>query len=55
VLALGSGAVQAFGRPAGSSLPPRIADDAHLLAANSLLGVAEQSAIIFGPSPVPWR
>ncbi|MGH9114817.1 MAG: MFS transporter [Acidimicrobiales bacterium] len=49
VLALAAGAVQAFGRPAGISLPPRIVDDPDLLAANALLGVAEQSAIVFGP------
>jgi predicted MFS family arabinose efflux permease len=49
VLGLLTGAVQAFGRPAAISLPPRLVDDADLLAANSLLGVAEQSAIVFGP------
>src|SRR5581483_6454967 len=49
LLGLASGGVQAFGRPAATSLPPRIVDDADLLAANSLMGVAEQSAIVFGP------
>ena len=49
LLALASGAVQTFGRPAATSLPPRLVDDADLLAANSLMGVAEQSAIVFGP------
>lgn len=49
LLALASGAVQTFGRPAATSLPPRLVDDADLLVANSLMGVAEQSAIVFGP------
>jgi predicted MFS family arabinose efflux permease len=49
VLALFTGTVQAFGRPASISLPPRLVDDRDLLAANSLLGVANQSAIVFGP------
>jgi predicted MFS family arabinose efflux permease len=49
LLAVGAGVVQAFGRPAATSLPPRLVDDADLLAANSLMGVAEQSAIVFGP------
>jgi MFS family permease len=49
LLALAAGAVQAFGRPAATSLPPRLVDDADLLAANSVMGVAEQSAIVFGP------
>src|SRR5439155_25269868 len=49
VLAVLAGAVEAFGRPAATSLPPRLVDDADLLTANSLLGVAEQSAIVFGP------
>jgi predicted MFS family arabinose efflux permease len=48
-LAVLAGAVEAFGRPAATSLPPRLVDDADLLTANSLLGVAEQSAIVFGP------
>jgi predicted MFS family arabinose efflux permease len=49
LLAVLAGAVEAFGRPAATSLPPRLVDDADLLTANSLLGVAEQSAIVFGP------
>jgi predicted MFS family arabinose efflux permease len=49
LLALAAGVVQAFGRPAATSLPPRLVDDADLLAANSVMGVAEQSAIVFGP------
>jgi predicted MFS family arabinose efflux permease len=48
-LALLAGAVQAFGRPAAISLPPRLVGDADLLSANALLGVATQSAIVFGP------
>jgi MFS transporter, DHA3 family, macrolide efflux protein len=49
LLALAAGVVQAFGCPAATSLPPRLVDDADLLAANSVMGVAEQSAIVFGP------
>ena len=48
-LAFVSGAVQAFGQPAAMSLPARVVEDADLLAANALLGAAEQSAIVFGP------
>ena len=48
-LAAVAGAVEAFGRPAAMSLPPRLVDDADLLAANSLMGMSEQSAIVFGP------
>jgi predicted MFS family arabinose efflux permease len=43
------GIVQAFARPAADSLPPRIVNDGDLLAANALLGAAEQSSIMFGP------
>ena len=43
------GAVQAFARPAGDALPPRLVDDGDLLAANALLGSASESAIVFGP------
>lgn len=49
VLALFTGTVQAFGKPAAVSLPPRLVDDRDLLAANAFLGVASQSAIVFGP------
>jgi predicted MFS family arabinose efflux permease len=49
VFAVGAGVVQAFGRPAAMSLPPRLVGDEDLLAANALLGAAEQSAIVFGP------
>ena len=48
-LAFGSGLVQAAGDPAGRSLPPRLVDDADLLQANSLLAMADQSAIVLGP------
>ena len=48
-MAVVSGAVQSFGRPASMSLIPRIVDEGELLAGNSLMGVAEQSAIVFGP------
>ena len=49
LLAVLLGTVEAFGRPAGMSLPPRIVADEDLLAANSLMGMTEQSAIVFGP------
>lgn len=48
-LVLASGTVGAFGRPAATSLPPRLVDDADLLAANSLMGVTSQLAIVIGP------
>ena len=48
-MAVAAGAVQSFGRPASMSLIPRLVDDGELLAGNSLMGVAEQSAIVFGP------
>ena len=48
-LAFGSGLVQAAGVPAGQSLPPRLVDDSDLLQANSLLAMADQSAIVVGP------
>jgi len=48
-MAVASGAVQSFGRPASMSLIPRVVDEGELLAGNSLMGVAEQSAIVFGP------
>jgi MFS family permease len=43
------GVTQAFARPAGSALPPRLVEDEDLLAANALLGAAQESAIVFGP------
>ena len=49
VLALAVGAVTGFAQPAAMSLPPRLVDDDGLLQANSLLGAAEQSAIVLGP------
>jgi predicted MFS family arabinose efflux permease len=49
VLAGLSGVVKAFGQPAASSLPPRLVDDADLLAANAWLGAASQSALVAGP------
>lgn len=48
-MAVAAGAVQSFGRPASMSLIPRLVDQRELLAGNSLMGVAEQSAIVFGP------
>lgn len=48
-MAVAAGAVQSFGRPASMSLIPRLVDERELLAGNSLMGVAEQSAIVFGP------
>jgi MFS family permease len=43
------GFTQAFGHPAGAALPPRLVTDDDLLAANALLGAAEESSIVFGP------
>ncbi len=43
------GVVKAFAQPAADSLPPRLVDDADLLAANALLGASSESAIVFGP------
>ncbi|MDQ1374331.1 MAG: hypothetical protein QOJ09_1669 [Actinomycetota bacterium] len=43
------GVTQAFSRPAGAALPPRLVDDDDLLAANALLGAAQESSIVFGP------
>lgn len=48
-MAVAAGAVQSFGRPASMSLIPRIVEEGELLAGNSFMGVAEQSAIVFGP------
>jgi predicted MFS family arabinose efflux permease len=48
-LAVAAGAVESFGRPASMSLVPRIVDREQLLTGNSLMGMAEQSAIVFGP------
>ncbi|HWE54591.1 MAG TPA: MFS transporter [Acidimicrobiales bacterium] len=49
VLVLVSGTVGAFGRPAATSLPPRLVDDDQLLAGNALLGLTTQLAIVIGP------
>lgn len=49
VLGTGMGLVKAFTYPAFDALPPRLVADDDLLAANSLLGAAVESAIIFGP------
>ncbi len=51
LVALGfvDGLVKAFSMPAATALPPRLVGDHDLLAANALLGVAEQSALVFGP------
>lgn len=43
------GCTKAFSEPAFQSLPPRLVDDEHLVAANGWLGMASQSAIVFGP------
>jgi MFS family permease len=45
----GSGLVGAFGRPAGNSLTPRLVDDADLLAANSMMSMTTNVAIVVGP------
>ena len=43
------GVTKAFAQPAADSLPPRIVADKDLLAANALLGAANESSIVFGP------
>lgn len=48
-LAAAAGAVRAFGEPAAASLPPRLVGDADLLAANSLMSMTQQLAIVCGP------
>ncbi len=48
-LALLAGTVEAVGGPAAMALPARLVDPSDLLAANAMIGAAEQSAIIFGP------
>jgi MFS family permease len=49
VVGLGTGVAKAFLYPAADALPPRVVDEADLLAANSVLGAATDSAIVFGP------
>jgi len=48
-VAVGYGICKAFSIPASDSLPPRIVPAGDLLAANALLGAAQESAIVFGP------
>jgi len=43
------GTCKAFASPAMDALPPRIVAPGDLLAANALLGAAQESAIVFGP------
>jgi MFS family permease len=49
ILGLLQGLGEAFTRPAAGALPPRLVEDSDLMAANALLGSAQQSAIVFGP------
>ncbi|HEX2851407.1 MAG TPA: MFS transporter [Acidimicrobiales bacterium] len=51
LVALGvvDGLVKAFSQPAANALPPRLVGDHDLLAANALLGAAQESSIVFGP------
>jgi len=49
LLGLLQGVGESFARPAAGALPPRLVEDSDLLAANALLGSAQQSAIVFGP------
>ena len=51
LLALGGlyGLIHSFTHPATAALPPRLVEDRQLVAANALLGAADESAIIFGP------
>jgi MFS family permease len=46
---IGTGVAKAFVYPAADALPPRLVDEDDLLTANSLLGAATDSAIVFGP------
>ena len=48
-LVLLSGTVGAFGRPAATSLPPRLADEADLLSFNALMSLTTQLALVIGP------
>ncbi len=49
VVGIGTGIAKAFIYPAADALPPRLVEDRDLLTANSLLGAASDSAIVFGP------
>ena len=49
LLATAYGVCKAFATPAADALPPRIVAPDDLLAANALLGAAQESAIVFGP------
>jgi MFS family permease len=49
VLSVVYGVTVAAARPAGAALPPRLVEDDDLLAANALLGAAQESSIVFGP------
>ena len=44
-----AGTAETFGRPAGMALPARIVAPDDMLAANALIGAAEQSSLVFGP------
>lgn len=49
LLVMGSGTVGAFGRPAATSLAPRLVDDEELLSFNALLSLTTQLALVIGP------
>ena len=49
LVGIGTGVSKAFFYPAVDALPPRLVDEEDLLAANSILGAAGDSAIVFGP------
>lgn len=49
LLALPLGAIEAFATASLDSLPPRLVDDDDLVAANALLGGADDLAIVVGP------
>jgi predicted MFS family arabinose efflux permease len=49
LLGFGIGVTKLFSEPAFAALPPRLVEDKQLLAANSYLGSAMQSGIVFGP------
>jgi len=44
------GISKALGQPANAALPPLLVDDADLVAANAVLGAANDSSIVFGPT-----
>jgi predicted MFS family arabinose efflux permease len=50
VLTAVHGVAATFAQPALQSLPPRLVDDEHLATTNSLVGMTDESSLIFGPA-----